>query len=373
MEPRIALFPATKIAGLRQTMSFAKNTTGTLWQAFMPRRAEITNRSDAHFYSLEVYSDPDFFKTFDPSKSFEKWAGVAVNNVDLLPAGMESLVIPAGLYAVFTYRGQPADAAGFYQSIYSGWLPSSDYWLDQRPHFALMGEKYKPGSVDSEEEIFIPVRPKKENNEFKTSIAVEIFDRFANPYAEKFMDVSAYAKALDLFCGSLTDQASVLDVACGPGNVAQYLLAKKPGLKIHCTDLSPKMLELAKQHNPSATFELMDCRNISSTGLKFDAICCSFAFPYLSKDEVMKWISDAGKMLAAGGSVYISTMEDNYSRSGWETSPAGNTAYMHYHEAGYLEEALKANNFALKHLHRQDFLKPNGTKMIDLLLVAVKN
>jgi predicted transcriptional regulator YdeE/ubiquinone/menaquinone biosynthesis C-methylase UbiE len=372
MQPRIELFPATKIAGFRQIMSFAKNTTPLLWQTFMPRRAEIANRVGTNFYSLEVYNDPAFFNAFDPNKPFEKWAGVAVKDFDALPFGMEALLIPAGLYAIFTYHGRPAEAANFYREIYSEWLPSSGYFLDPRPHFAVMGDTYKQDSPDSEEEIFIPVRLKKEDNEFKTKIAVDIFDRFANPYAEKFMDVSAYAKSLDVFGEALTDNARVLDVACGPGNVAHYLLSKKPGLKIHCTDLSPRMLELAKQNNPSVSTALMDCRNIVSSGQEFDAICCSFAFPYLSREEVRTWISDAAKILPAGGALYISTMEDDHSKSGWETSPAGNTLYMNYHEAGYIETALNENNFIVKHLHRQDFLKPDGTKMIDLVLTAVK-
>jgi AraC family transcriptional regulator len=29
--------------------------------------------------------------------------------------------------------------------------------LDNRPHFEILGEKYKQGSTDAEEEIWIPV------------------------------------------------------------------------------------------------------------------------------------------------------------------------------------------------------------------------
>jgi AraC family transcriptional regulator len=32
--------------------------------------------------------------------------------------------------------------------------------LDNRPHFEILGEKYKQGSPDSEEEIWIPVKEK---------------------------------------------------------------------------------------------------------------------------------------------------------------------------------------------------------------------
>ncbi|HLT33108.1 MAG TPA: GyrI-like domain-containing protein, partial [Aquaticitalea sp.] len=45
-----------------------------------------------------------------------------------------------------------------YQYIYGQWIPNSEYELDDRPHFALMGEKYK--DPESEEEFWIPIRKK---------------------------------------------------------------------------------------------------------------------------------------------------------------------------------------------------------------------
>lgn len=73
---------------------------------------------------------------------------------------MDSLVIPAGSYAVFDYKGDGSDAAAFFEAIFSDWIPNSDYVVDDRPHFEILGEKYKKGDLNSEEEIWIPVRLK---------------------------------------------------------------------------------------------------------------------------------------------------------------------------------------------------------------------
>jgi AraC family transcriptional regulator len=59
---------------------------------------------------------------------------------------------------MFNYRGLASDAANFYNAIFTQWLPNSGYKVDYRPHFAIMGEKYKKDSADSEEEIWIPVK-----------------------------------------------------------------------------------------------------------------------------------------------------------------------------------------------------------------------
>ena len=162
MHPRLENIPAKIIAGQRLTMSFSQNQTGVLWQRFMPRRSEIRNQVNESFYSIEIYPDL-FFESFTPNAEFEKWAGIEVKqNIDQ-PAGIEPLIIPGGLYAVFTHRGPASTGPKTYQYIFAVWIPASDFVIDNRPHFALMDDRYKHEQQDSEEEIFIPVKPKTQN------------------------------------------------------------------------------------------------------------------------------------------------------------------------------------------------------------------
>ena len=159
MQPRFENIPAKTIAGQKLNMSFSQNKTGALWQGFTPRRAQIRNQLNAILYSLEVYP-PGFFDDFKPTNEFEKWAGVEVKDDTDQPAGIELLTIPAGQYAVFTHRGPASAGPQTYQYIFGVWLPDSDYIIDDRPHFALMDEKYKHEQPDSEEDIYIPVKPR---------------------------------------------------------------------------------------------------------------------------------------------------------------------------------------------------------------------
>jgi AraC family transcriptional regulator len=160
MEPRIETLRELKLVGRKITMSFTGNKTRELWQSFMPKRAEIENAIGIELYSAEIYNDTEFFKNFNPTKEFEKWAAVKVSDFKAIPDGMNSLVIPEGQYAVFHYRGKPSEAQKTYQYIYSNWLPASEYDLDDRPHFALMGKKYKGEDANSEEEFWIPIKKK---------------------------------------------------------------------------------------------------------------------------------------------------------------------------------------------------------------------
>lgn len=159
MHPTITTLTEKKLIGKRLTMSLNADRTFELWRSFMPRRKEIEQAIGTDFFNVKIYK-PSYFEQFDPTVSFEKWAAVEVVNFEEIPEGMEALRLPAGQYAVFYHKGSSADPRIF-QYIFEEWLPNSkDYALDDRPHFDLLGEKYKNNDPSSEEEIWIPVKPK---------------------------------------------------------------------------------------------------------------------------------------------------------------------------------------------------------------------
>lgn len=190
----------------------------------------------------------------------------------------------------------------------------------------------------------------------KTKNAVAIFDKLAKLYQDKFMDVSLYHDSFDIFCKNIeTQNAEILELACGPGNVTKYLLERRPDFKILATDLAPSMLELAKINNPTAEVQLLDCRDIDKLDKKYDAIMCAFCLPYLSKKQAIQLIADAANRLNSKGLIFISTMEDDYKTSGLRTGSTGDSIYMHYHEAKYLTKALEKNGFTILDMRRKEY------------------
>lgn len=157
---RIETIQEKKFIGIHKTMSFADNYTFELWSSFMPRRKEITHVIGTELYSIEVYDNPFFFEYFNPTNEFEKWAAVEVSDLNNVPKGMTTLKAPEGRYAVFLHKGLASDGPATYNYIFRTWLPESIYALDDRPHFAVMGAKYKHDDPDSEEEIWIPIKQK---------------------------------------------------------------------------------------------------------------------------------------------------------------------------------------------------------------------
>jgi AraC family transcriptional regulator len=140
-------------------MSLSVNKTRELWQNFMPRRKEIQNKIGTELYSIEIFT-PSYWNEFDPHAEFEKWAAVEVTDFRSIPDEMETITLPEGLYAVFLHKGLASSGPETSEYIFRIWLPNSDFSLDNRPHLAVMGEKYKNDDPNSEEDIWIPIRPK---------------------------------------------------------------------------------------------------------------------------------------------------------------------------------------------------------------------
>jgi len=212
-------------------------------------------------------------------------------------------------------------------------------------------------------------------NPDKTQIAVNLFDQKAQQYQDKYMDVSLYHDSFDEFCAWIKLKgAKVLELACGPGNITQYLLKKRPDFQLLGTDLAPNMVKLAKLNNPTAEFQLLDAKKISELGQKFDAIMCGFCLPYLSKEEAIKLIEDASQNLNEQGVIYLSTMEDDYSTSGWKgpSSGEGEKIYMYFHQEDYLTEALRKSSFSKIAVQRKAYAAPDGSSTVDLILTAQK-
>lgn len=158
MNPRIVELKSKHLVGMSQKMSFIDNKTFELWQRFSKRSGEITNRLSDDFISLQNYPK-EYFKIFKPATEFVKWACVEVDLVENIPENLDRFTLIGGLFAVFEYKGS-SSAHEIFQYIYGQWIPNSDYHLDDRPHFEVLGAKYNNDDPTSEEELWIPIKTK---------------------------------------------------------------------------------------------------------------------------------------------------------------------------------------------------------------------
>jgi len=204
----------------------------------------------------------------------------------------------------------------------------------------------------------------------KTKLTIDAYNKNFSGYTDKFMNYSPYAMHVSDFAGLLEDDFKVLDIGCGPGNVAKQLCALKR-LEITGIDLSSEMLEIARLNVPKGIFHLQDSRKASFPPGYFDAVVLSFSVVHLDDDEANEVLANAVKWLRSGGYLYLSFMEGK--QPGFETTSfSSQPLYFNYFQETKIEEFLKENGIDRFRSIRQDYLELDGSNTTDVFLFGKK-
>ena len=208
----------------------------------------------------------------------------------------------------------------------------------------------------------------------KTKLAIDVFDNCAKEYQDKFMNQDLYNDTFDLFCNLIERKnAEILEIGCGPGNITKYLLSQRPDFNILGTDLSRKMIKLAKTTILTAQFKILDCREIAKIEKNFDALMCGFILPYITKKDIVSFIKDCYLKLNSNGILYLSTMEGDYNNSGLKTSSSGKGGmYIHYYKREYLTKILSENGFKILNILEKIYPEPSEETKNDIIIIAKK-
>lgn len=199
------------------------------------------------------------------------------------------------------------------------------------------------------------------------------WNKIADLYQEKFMDLDLYDSTYDAFCDLVTTQsASILELGCGPGNITRYLQKVRPDFKILGTDVAPNMLELARKNVPTARFEEMDAREIGTLKQSFDGIVCGFCLPYISSSEAKKFIVDSHKALNERGAIYLSFVAGDESLSGYKTGSSGDRIYFHFHPLESVLSSLKNAGFENLATTHVEYSKTEKGTDIHTIIIGTK-
>lgn len=126
-----------------------------IWCEYIPRKNEILHRLGP--IELGICTRlPDESKRTHPGECLYI-AGTEVTKLESVPAGMMSLTIPAGRYAVFTHVGLLDGLEQTMKYIYGTWLPASGCKLRPAPDIETYDHRFNPHSDKSEMGIWIPV------------------------------------------------------------------------------------------------------------------------------------------------------------------------------------------------------------------------
>ena len=159
MEHELVEIPEATWACYSLEMNMMKDRTAEVWKTFMPLFAQIPGKVNLQKISIQNYGGAFDIHSFTPETLFMRGAAVEISGEQELPTPLETLKFRGGLYLKTRYKGLPQNAVTFFQKLYLEVLPQMKLQPDNRIQFELLLPNYSPENPDSEEDVFIPVRP----------------------------------------------------------------------------------------------------------------------------------------------------------------------------------------------------------------------
>ena len=206
-------------------------------------------------------------------------------------------------------------------------------------------------------------------DEIQTTI--DSYNQAATAYAEKFMAHEPYEKQAKAFVQLLNAGDSVLDIGCGPGNVAKQLLAVKP-LRITGFDLSAAMVKLASANVPAGQFFCQDVRLATFDAASFDAVLLSFSIVHLNDADAYQLLRQAVLWTKPNGRLFVSFMEGK--SAGFEqTSFSQQPIYFNYFAREKISQFLVELGIEITNSVQQDYREPDGAITKDIFLFGRKS
>jgi SAM-dependent methyltransferase len=134
------------------------------------------------------------------------------------------------------------------------------------------------------------------------------YDRLAAQYVQKFNDEldhkSLDRELLTRFADSVRDQGPVCDLGCGPGQIARFLHGC--GLDVFGLDLSPVMLQQARQLNPQLEFRQGDMYALAEASDSLAGIVAFYSIIHVPRDKVTAVLRELLRVLKPGGKLLMS-------------------------------------------------------------------
>ena len=166
-------------------------------------------------------------------------------------------------------------------------------------------------------------------------------------HASKFLESTFNVDMDDLyqsFLRYLADDASILDLGCGPGRDSKIFVKK--GYRVIGIDLSEKMIDLARKRVSNAEFKIMDIMDLKFEDNFFDGIWAN-AFVHISRKEMGKVLVGCKRVLKKNGIFYLSVKQGEGERLLSDERYNGVKKFFSYFSKIEIESYLKKANFEI--------------------------
>jgi len=131
------------------------------------------------------------------------------------------------------------------------------------------------------------------------AVADEYTKRIATELEHKPFD----RQILDEFADRVRDLGPVADIGCGPGHVGRYLHDR--GVRVVGIDLSPGMLQCARNLHPAMTFQQADMSALPVPSEAWAGIVAFYSIIHVPRDRVVETLRGFRRVLRPRGLLLV--------------------------------------------------------------------
>lgn len=129
------------------------------------------------------------------------------------------------------------------------------------------------------------------------------YDQVAEEYVTRFFHELEHKplerELLDRFAESLRGLGPACDMGCGPGHITHYLY--KRGIEVFGLDLSPHMVELARQLSPDIEFHQGNMSSLDVDDEAWGGIAAFYSIIHIPREEVIHVLQEFRRVLQPNG------------------------------------------------------------------------
>jgi len=176
------------------------------------------------------------------------------------------------------------------------------------------------------------------------------YDLVADEYARRIADELQHkpldCQWLDRFAQSVSNAGVVCDLGCGPGHIARYL--HRRGIPVCGMDLSPGMVQQARQLNPGIKFRQGDMRALPVPDNEWAGIAAFYAIVNLAPGDLALALREMLRVLLPGGRLLLSFHIGDDSSQVEDLWDSGAALEFYFYRRSTMERLLSSAGFDIE-------------------------
>ncbi|GAK53436.1 hypothetical protein U14_04701 [Candidatus Moduliflexus flocculans] len=200
---------------------------------------------------------------------------------------------------------------------------------------------------------------------------IESYNKSAGTFADSIAKLKNYHHTYDFLIGGLPEPCDILDLACGPAQISQYI-RERIAAKIVGVDLSHGMLNIARKAIPDGEFVQHSIIDYYDER-QYDAVIIGFGIPYLDTEQMERCLANACRLVKREKYLYVSFMQGNQSRIEKTSFGGSNEFLIFYHDKETVKNILTNNGMSVAQEFALDYHEPDGSVTTDVVYIAKRS